>query len=152
MLFKIQTSSLMSTPQFTSIILRQARQDLKPGSQMPKLLGLTNHHAASITRARSHIWGQQCRQLMAKLYALLQIPPPTISSHGWEESEAAGSIRGHCSLNTTYPGWGLCGQGDPPPKPLGTKGYPFPSGDRPGTCRVYLDALSSAGQPWVSSH
>ena len=87
MLFKIQTSSLMSKLQFTSIILRQARQDLKPGSQMPKFLGLTSPHAASITRARSHIWSQQCWQLMAKLSILLQILPPTISSHGWEESE-----------------------------------------------------------------
>ena len=77
----------MSKLQFTSIILRQARQDLKPGSQMPKFLGLTSPHAASITRARSHIWSQQCWQLMAKLSILLQILPPTISSHGWEESE-----------------------------------------------------------------
>lgn len=39
-----------------------------------------------------------------------------------------------------------------PPSHLGSGGYPFPSGDRPGTCRVYVDALSSAGWPWVSSH
>ena len=89
---------------------------------------------------------------MAKLHTVLQIPPQASRAMAGRRVRAAGSIRGHCSLNTTYPGWGLCGQGDPPPKPLGTREYPFPSGERPGTFRVYLDALSSPAQPWVSSH
>lgn len=105
----------MSTPQFTSIILRQGRQDLKPGSQMPKLLGLTNHHAASITCAWSHIWSQQCWQLMAKLHTLLQIPPPTSSSHGWEESEGCWEHSGSWLPEHHLLWVGLVWPGGPPP-------------------------------------
>ena len=122
MLFKIQTSSLMSMLQLTSIILRQARQDLKPGSQMPKFLGLTNHHAASITRARSHIWSQQCWQLMAKLNTLLQILPPTISSYGWEESEGCWEHSGSLLPEHHLLWVGLVWPEEPPPEATGAVG------------------------------
>ena len=144
MLFKIQTVHQYN-PEASEAGSEawQSNAEVPGLNQSPRCL----HHMCSVTHSEPTCW-----QLMAKLNTLLQILPPTISSHGWEESEGCWEHSGSLLPEHHLPWVGPVWPEEPPLQATGAVGnihsHQVTDLHTPGIC----GCLSSPGRPWVSPH